>query len=84
MSINPYWGVSWNRQKKKFQAKLRLDHGERIHVGYFDRAIDAARAYNAEALRRIGQFATLAVIEGEDWLEQHQSLQPTKAVSTVA
>jgi hypothetical protein len=69
---NPYWGVSWNRQKKKFQAKLRLDHGERIHVGYFDSAIDAARAYNTEALRRVGQFATLADIDGDDWLERHR------------
>ena len=72
---NPYFGVSWSAEKKKFQAKLRLDHGQRIHLGYFNSAIVAARAYNSEALRRVGQFAILAVIEGENWLEQHQSLQ---------
>jgi AP2 domain len=82
-SKSKYHGVRWNREHNRWEARLRFDHGERIHIGYFNRELDAARAYNEEALRRLGQHATLAFIEGEDWLERHQALQPVRFPATV-
>lgn len=49
-------GVSWNKQAKKWQAHIGVN-GKRSYLGYFTNEIDAARAYNAAALKHFGEFA---------------------------
>lgn len=50
-------GVSWNKNAKKWQAYIANGNRKRIHLGYFVAALDAARAYDAEALRINSEFS---------------------------
>ena len=51
-------GVSWYRRFGKWQAAIRVN-GKSMNLGRFDDEDDAARAYNAAALRLFGEFACL-------------------------
>lgn len=53
-----YKGVSWDKRKRKWTARIKA-HGKQPHLGYFDTAKDAARAYDAAALELHGEFARL-------------------------
>lgn len=53
-----YIGVSWYTRIGKWQAKVQVD-GRVHHLGYFESELEAARAYNAEAQLRHGEFASL-------------------------
>jgi hypothetical protein len=55
-SSSGHKGVSWHRRIGKFQARLGV-LGKREHIGYFDSAEDAARAYAVRASQRFGEFA---------------------------
>ncbi|MBB6677499.1 HNH endonuclease [Cohnella lubricantis] len=57
-SSSQYRGVFWNKQKLKWTAQICLD-GKRRHIGHFVNELDAARAYNQEAIRLFGQYARL-------------------------
>lgn len=46
-----YIGVNWNKNSKKWEARIR-SNGKRIRLGLFDNEIDAAIAYNTAALSR--------------------------------
>lgn len=48
-----YKGVSWNQEKKKWSAEVR------VRIGHFDNEDDAARAYNVYAELLHGQYACL-------------------------
>lgn len=50
-------GVSWHKLAGKWQAAL----GPRSHIylGLFESEVEAAKAYNTEALKRYGEFAKL-------------------------
>lgn len=43
-----------------------MKHHQEIFLGYFDNPIDAARAYNAAALKYFGEFAHLNEIPQEE------------------
>lgn len=54
-------GVSWHKQCKKWQVKITINLKE-IPLGLFDDLYDAARAYNAAAIKYHGEFAVLNII----------------------
>jgi hypothetical protein len=49
-------GVTWHARDKRWQAYIRLNK-KRIHLGYFACELDAARAYDAAAIRLFGDRA---------------------------
>ena len=53
-----YKGVSWNKGNKKFQAHISTN-GRKIYIGQFNTAIEAARAYDREAIRLHGEFSNI-------------------------
>ena len=57
-SSSIYKGVHWCNFHKKFRARI-THNGERLHLGYFDSEIDAAKAYDKKALELFGEFAYL-------------------------
>jgi len=54
-----YKGVSWDRTRNKFQAKVTV-HGKQIHLGRFDSAAEAYQVYCAAAKKYHGDFARTA------------------------
>lgn len=54
-------GVSFHLRDRKWQARIKVS-AARIQLGYFESEADAARAYNAAALKYFGEFASLNVI----------------------
>ena len=57
-----YKGVVYDKRNKKFIAKIGLNK-KQIYLGYYIDPIDAARAYNAAALKYHGEFAHLNKID---------------------
>ena len=51
-------GVVWHKRIEKFQARIGVGK-KRLHLGYFDNALDAAKAYNNSAKQYHGQFSIL-------------------------
>lgn len=62
-SSSRYLGVYLDAARGKWRAKAKAADGKYIHLGRFDSEADAARAYNAAALKLHGAFARLNVIE---------------------
>jgi hypothetical protein len=57
-NISGYKGVTYNKFASKWKARTHLN-GNEIHLGYFDTAEDAARAYDRKAKEIFGKFARL-------------------------
>ena len=55
-----YKGVSFYKRINKYRAYLKCKH-----IGLFDTAEEAAKAYNDAALKAYGEYAYLNIIEGE-------------------
>jgi hypothetical protein len=53
-----YKGVSWNKNAKAWVANIARD-GRMMYLGYFSSEIEAARAYDYEAVVLHGDFARL-------------------------
>ena len=54
---NPYIGVVWDADSKKYKAEYEDSNGDSQHIGDFDDAVKAAEAYNA-TIRREGLAST--------------------------
>lgn len=57
-NVSGYKGVSWHRQKNKWQATIRID-GKNKFLGYFDNPQLAHEAYCKAAIGTHGNFARL-------------------------
>lgn len=57
-----YKGVSWISRDNKWQTKIQYN-GKNNHIGYFDSEVEAARAYDEQALKLFGEFANLNFLE---------------------
>jgi len=53
-----YKGVDFRKWNKKYRAAIQVN-GKPKHLGYFDNAKDAARAYNKMAKKYFGEYAVL-------------------------
>ena len=49
-------GVTWHKECRKWLAYTAVNR-KMIHIGLFERAEDAARAYDREVVRIFGEFA---------------------------
>ena len=56
-----YKGVYFKVDRNKFRAHIK-DNGKDIHIGYYQDEIDAAIAYNKQAIKLYGEFANLNII----------------------
>jgi hypothetical protein len=54
-------GVSFKKRINKFESYIRVD-GRYISLGYFSNETEAAKSYNAAALKHFGQFAKLNIL----------------------
>jgi len=56
-----YKGVSFRTSHDKFLSRIQVNK-KRIHLGYFKNEIEAAKAYNAAALKYHGEYAYLNAV----------------------
>ena len=66
LSIGP-WGVTWNKQRRRWQAQYTDSNGKMRGIGLYNTQEEAARAYNA-AIRRAGlegRRKTNPVVDGQ-------------------
>lgn len=53
-----YRGVSWNKDTNKWRAQITAED-RKNHLGLFSSEVDAAKAFDAAALKYYGEFASL-------------------------
>lgn len=53
-----FHGVSWHKRVKKYVSQIACNN-KKIHIGYYTCKKDAAKAYNAAAIKFHGEFAKL-------------------------
>ena len=57
-NVSGFKGVCRTSDNRKWRAGIQVA-GHNVHLGCFDKAVDAAKAYNAAALKYFGEFAYL-------------------------
>lgn len=53
-----YKGVSWSSLRRKWRSQIGYK-GKKLHLGYFDNEINAAKAYDIAAQEYAGKFARI-------------------------
>lgn len=57
-SSSKYKGVSWSRERRKWEVWICRDY-KKIKIGFFEDEIEAAKAYDSKAKELFGEFAFL-------------------------
>lgn len=57
-TTSKFKGVFFDKSRNKWQSKI-MRNGKNLFIGRFDHEIDAAKAYNEQALKSSGKFAFL-------------------------
>lgn len=52
-----YKGVHKRSDCNKWQARIRINNGKQISLGFFDKEEDAAKAYDVKAIELFGEYA---------------------------
>lgn len=60
-STSQFKGVWWDKKKGKWASGICVNK-KRVHLGRFENESDAARAYNAAALKHFGKFARINIL----------------------
>jgi len=55
-SSSQYKGASWRKDSEKWQSNIQVD-GKTLYLGCFTSEVQAAKAYDAAALKHFGRFA---------------------------
>lgn len=56
--VSRYKGVVWDSSKNKWKAQIKVN-GKNKNLGRFAEEADAARAYDAAAVKEFGEYASL-------------------------
>ena len=51
-------GVCWHKGGKAWRAYIRVNN-TRLHLGYYEVEVEAARVYNTKAVELFGEYACL-------------------------
>ncbi len=79
-TTSKYWGVSWHKNRRQWEARYQDADDKRRHIGYFDTQEAAAHAVNA-AIRRAGlegRRKTNPVVDGQLVPPARKRKAPTK------
>lgn len=57
-SSSKFLGVGWHKQHNKWQSRIQVNK-KNIHLGYYEKEINAAASYNNAAIIHFGEFANL-------------------------
>jgi hypothetical protein len=60
-NVSGYKGVIWNKKLRRWQVMIQVKN-KRIHLGLFDKKLDAAKAYNDAAKKYHKEFAKLNIL----------------------
>jgi len=66
-------GVSWEKDRRKWRASIKPVNKKRFNIGRFVSEIDAAKAYDVEALYYFGEFAKTNFKESSKGVPKVQS-----------
>lgn len=57
IGTSKYRGVSWSRQQKKWEVRIRIPEGKRVHLGFYKDEDAAAEAYNEASKQYHGDYS---------------------------
>ena len=78
-SVSQYKGVSWHRRSHRWQAQI-CAYGHHRYIGQFSNEIEAALAYDCEAILIHGEYARLNFPENE---MRKRGLEPPRPLRTL-